>query len=257
MKLFATIYMFICLFLSIFYNNIYFYGKSKSPFFINNSNPNNTNYNTSWFMYFPNQVYLLQFVFFLTSTISIIVCFKSDIKQASENMVHFSSKRSEKALVSLADISENRQKEYGSKLPTFFIYFLWITYTIVFSLSYLVTALFFSNEIANRFNLNNQNNIFNIWLILNVNVFNFIIMTIELAFTLIPVRLYHFYLPIIYYIFQFLVRINSVNFTNPEWNEVYCLIPIIFLIHVLGSLIYRLKFWLFSKILKIDIVALD
>ncbi len=257
MKLFVAIYMSICLFLSIFYDSVYFYGKSKSPFFIHNSNPNNTNYNASWFMYFPNQVYLLQFIFVLTSTISIIVSYKSDIKQASENLVHFSSKRSEMSLASLADISVNKQEEYGSKLPKMFIYFLWITYTMVFSLSYLVTALFFSNEIVNRFNLNNQDNIFNLWLILNVNVFNFIIMTIELSFTLIPLRLYHFYLPTICYIFQFLIRTNSVKSANPEWNEVYCLIPIIFLIHVLGSLMYRLKFWLFSKILKIDIVALD
>ena len=247
--------MFAWLFLSIFYKSIYFYGTHNSSL-MSDFNTSNTE---SWFIYFPNQVYLLQFIFYLSYTISIIVCYKADLKQASENIVHLGNKRSELSLITLATVSESKQddEEIESNIPKVLIYFLWAAYTIIFSLSCAVTVLFFFNEISNRFNLNNTKSFLDIWLILNVNVFNSIIMTIDFLFTLIPLRLYHFYLPIIYSILYILIGINIEDSSNTEWLIRVLLIPVVFLIHIFGSLMHRMKFSFFSKILNVNIVTFE
>ena len=254
-KFFITAYMFAWLFLSIFYKNIYFYGPNNNLSPMSNYNISNS---ASWFVYFPNQVYLLQFIFSLSSTVSIIVSYKSDIKRARETIIHLGDKRSEFSLNSLANISENKQDdEIETKIPRVLIYYIWSLYTIIFSISYSVTALFFFNEISNQFNLNDKIEILDILLMLNINVFNSIIMTIEFLLTLIPLRIYHFYLPVIYSIIYITIGINVDNSSNTEWYSRVFLIPLILVIHFCGSLAFRFKFRVLPNILKTKIVTFE
>ena len=234
------------LILSICYHNIYVYGsdssKNATSTGMNSSNPSNVKH--GWFRYFPNQVYFLLSAYYLFTTSALIIFHKTKLLQKLKK------RQSEFTLSALAISYENEDNEMPK--PKALIYLLWISYSIIVPLTYAVTILFFLNESSNGFHLNQEQNAFKIWLILNLNVFNSIIITYELIISLIPLRIYHAYYSVFYATIYVILR---VIFENPvkssffsEWYSNVILVPLVLVIHVICALAYRVKMWLYFDI---------
>ena len=244
--------MFGCLFISIFYNVSYLYEPSQLQPSLNVSNANTSNYRF-WLYCFPNQIYLLQFLFSVFTTIVFMVYNKSELKRMNEKFLTVKNKlllSSASKIVSLSSIANNSKvkEEIEISLPNYFIVSLWITHTIIISLSFSVTVLFLFNEISNQFYLNGQTNFALIWSFFNFNVFNSVITSIEFLLTLIPLRLYQFYLPLTVAFFHIFIRFAIDSFI--EWSNVLSILPLVLVIHILSFLSFRLKMWIlisFSK----------
>ena len=159
------------------------------------------------------------------------------------------TKQSEFTLTSLASTYDNDDNVIPK--PKVLIFLIWTSYSLILPLTYVVTFLFFLNEISHGFYLNNERNSFNIWLILNTNVFNSVIITIEFVLSLIPLRVYHFYYSVFYATFYISLTVFMENQAHncffSVWHLNVMLVPFVFVTHIFFALIYRVKLWLFYE----------
>jgi hypothetical protein len=258
-KIFICIYTLVWLILTITYDNSYLNDFTK----INNTVSNSTKH--SWYYYFSNQVYLIQFVYyFLITTILVIIYFHHLKLLGFKDLL---LKRKEVSRITLRTILatwSNSDQQY----PHILTIIIWAGNTIILPLSYFVTIMFFFNLIRDfqyvKQLIYPSDNIgmLRLWLNLNVNIINSVIITFDFILSLIPVRIYHFYLPLVFSILYSILIQIMVSVYNlkqlyilfigdiPVSVQLSIIIGLMVVIHFLHAFAFRFKLWLTYDILK-------
>ena len=265
-KLLVTTYIFVWLVLSIFYNNFYQYGsngnRTDSTIYHDNGDYKVKNY---WFLYLPNLAYIVLLFYYVLNTSLLIYIYFHQLKIVQIKDLFKKKTVSTVTLRNMATSWSNESNDlnYSKNL----VYILWITYTIIVPLTYAVTILFVVNEAMYSTSFDLNKNGLATWMTINVNVINSIIITIEFLFSLIPVRLYHFYFPLTYVFFYglltaMLYEIDSDLYTWDHHNlfefmsekspfisfGLYC--ALVFSLHIAHFLLQSFKIWLFFDVFE-------
>jgi hypothetical protein len=209
----------------------------------------------------------MQFVYYLLITTLLIIIYSHHLKLLGFR--DFLLRRKEVSRITLRTILaswSNSEKQY----PHILTILIWTSNTIILPLSYFVTIIFFVNlirdyqyvkQLVYPSKLDNTQ-ILRLWLNLNVNVINSIVITFDFILSLIPVRIYHFYLPLIYsalysILIQIIVSVENIDHVNilfidnmPLSSQFSIIIGSIVGIHFLHVFAFRFKLWLTYDIMK-------
>ena len=253
-KIFICIYTLTWLILTIIYDNSYL-----NDFTNINNNTNSTKH--AWYYYFSNQIYLLQFLYYLLLTTLLLVIYSHHLKLLG--FKDFLLRHKEVSRITLRTILaswSNSEQQY----PHILTILIWVGNTIILPLSYFVTIIFFVNlirdfeyvkQLVYPSNLDSLR-VLRLWLNLNINVINSVIITFDFILSLIPVRMYHFYLPLIFsalysILIQIIVSFRHLNEINilfidniPISVQLSIIVISIVVLHFIHALVFRFKLWL-------------
>lgn len=221
----------------------------------------------NWFYYLSNQVYVLIVAYYITSTSLLVYTYYQHVRLVRVRDVikkMNSAGKSSQQPATLRQMVNQWSSELNGETkstapPKCILIVLWMLYTIVVPLTYTVTLQWLSNASMPTHS----------WLstaiFVNFNILNSVLITIEFLVSLVPIRVYHFYLPVLYACFNCLVvyvvwvawpkaRLNQPTFEVFN-GEVFTMLSFlgylgfILAVHVVHAISYRLKLWLYYDIL--------
>ena len=257
-----------------------------------------------WIYYYSNQVYLFICIYFLASTICLTIVYFNymkliDVKPKLEKFCSCLLPRRKERTVSInmaggqgspkitirdamaAWSNESNVLQY----PKAYLYLLWAMFTIIVPLAFSNTIMFAANNLVrNEFfssiydpstksAAEHQNQLLTLLLSINTNIVGSLLIALESAISLIPVRIYHFFWPISYVAFYLLILFMCWLFDRSSfdlvygdligyhlsyqyyWQMILMFIGFILVLHLIHALIYRAKIWLFYDLLKLKNLA--
>lgn len=254
-KVFVTIYTFAWLVLSIVCY-------ARSP----------TTPEHNWFYYLHNQIYVVLVAYYLMSTGLLIHVYYQHVRMVRVrdviNKLNAAATGSNHE-TSLRQMVNQWSSEGGqasstsstSAPPKAFLLVLWALYTILVPLAYTVTLEWLINIDSHLANIPDT---LRFAVIINFSIVNSIIITFELILSLIPIRIYHFYLPVLYACFYTLVvyllwlgwpdssgklKFEAFWLDGFSVKAFFGYLGFILTVHVIHALIYRFKLWVYYDVL--------
>lgn len=160
----------------------------------------------NWIYYLHNQIYVLLVAYYLMSTGLLIYVYYQHVRMIRVkdviNKLNAATTR-EITLRQMVNQWSSEAASSSSAPPKLFLLALWSLYTILVPLTYTVSLEWFINIDSHL--IDHVSDTLQLLVVLNFSVINSALITFELIISLIPIRIYHFYLPTFYTCFYCLV----------------------------------------------------
>lgn len=236
---------------------------------------NETDHDHNWIYYLSNQIYILMVVYFIFSTGVLIHAYYKHFRlvRVKDVLNKLNATSASSRPVTLRQMVNQWSSEAASNNdsvhasissstapPRVILVTLWVIYTALVPLTYMVTLQWFIN-------LSNvpipTNNPLNLAIFINLNIINSVIITIELILSLIPIRIYHFYVPTLYACFYCLIvyiiwliwrssdQPTFEVFNGSGFSALSFLgyLGFIIVVHLVHAISYRVKLWLYYDVI--------